>query len=341
MKKRRLHASLWMVVGTVALAFLLAQMGAAEAAAPQYKWKFAHIRPAGTAIDKDVRAFADRVAKESGGRIVIEIYPASQLGDYTVVQERVSLGAIEMQVGPLGTTVDKRLNLPNAPYLAKDWKDARALFSRNSQLRKKTVELLQKQGLEPIGGWPVYFGGIVLTKEPPSPGDPDVPKNIKIRVPPIKSFEVTAQALGYLATPIPWADTFTAMQSGIVNGAIGGGAEGYFSNFRDLAKYYLAVNDHFEYWFLYINSGLWGKLSDGDRKLLQAAADDMEKARWAVAEQDEQANEKRLSDAGIKVIKFKEQELQKMADKSRKVGWPIIKRDIGPEFFDQVTAEIK
>ena len=341
MKKRWLHTWLWMVVGTVALALLLAQAGAADAAAPQYKWKFAHIRPAGTAIDKDVRAFADRVAKESGGRIVIEIFPASQLGDYTVVQERVSLGAIEMQVGPLGTTVDKRLNLPNAPYLAKDWKDARMLFSRESQLRKKTVELLQKQGLQPIGGWPVYFGGIVLTKEPASPGDPDVPKNIKIRVPPIKSFEVTAQALGYLATPIPWADTFTAMQSGIVNGAIGGGAEGYFSNFRDLAKYYLAVNDHFEYWFLYINSGLWDKLSDGDRKLLQTAADDMEKARWAVAEQDEQANEKRLSDAGIKVIKFSTPELQKMADKSRKVGWPIIKRDIGAEFFDQVTADIK
>jgi TRAP-type C4-dicarboxylate transport system substrate-binding protein len=327
--------------GLVGLASLALAFASAEAGAPQYKWKLAHIRPTGTAIDKDMHAFADRVAKESGGRIAIEIFPASQLGDYTVVQERVSLGAVEMQVGPLGTTVDKRLNLPSAPYLAKDWKDARRLFSSDSQLSKKTVELLQKQGLQSIAGWPVYFGGIVLTKEPASPGDPDVPKNIKIRVPPIKSFEVTAQALGFLATPIPWADTFTAMQSGIVNGAIGGGAEGYFANFRDLAKYYLAVNDHFEHWFLYINSGLWSKLSDGDRKLLQTAAGEMEKQRWAVAEKDEQANEKRLSDAGIKVIKFKEQELQKMADKSRKVGWPIIKRDIGAEFFDQVTAGIK
>jgi TRAP-type transport system periplasmic protein len=338
MKGRLVNYGIRTLIG---LALLTLAFALAEAAAPQYKWKIAHIRPAGTAIDKDVHAFVDRVAKESGGRIVIEIYPANQLGDYTVVQERVSLGAIEMQVAPLGTTVDKRLNLPSAPYLAKDWKDARTLFSRESQLRKKTVELLQKQGLQPISGWPVYFGGIVLTKEPASPGDPDVPKNIKIRVPPIKSFELTAQALGFLATPIPWADTFTAMQSGIVNGAIGAGAEGYFANFRDLAKYYLAVNDHFEYWFLYINSGLWNKLSDGDRKLLQTAADDMEKQRWAVAEQDEQANEKRLSDAGIKVIKFKEQELQKMAEKSRKLGWPIIKRDIGPEFFDQVTADIK
>lgn len=328
------------IVAGLALAVFVAQLGLAEAAA-QYKWKLAHIRPAGAAIDKDMKAFVEKLNKESGGRIAIEIYPASQLGDYTVVQERVSLGAIEMQIGPLGTTVDKKLNLPNAPYLAKDWKDARLLFGREHQLRKKTVELLAKQDLHAIGGWPVYFGGIVLTKEPASPGDPDVPKNIKIRVPPIKSFEVTAQALGYLATPIPWADTFTAMQSGIVNGAIGGGAEGYFSNFRDIAKYYLAVNDHFEYWFLYMNAGLWKKLSEADRKMIQAAADEMERQRWTVAEKDEQANEKKLADVGVKVIKFNEAELQKMADKSRKTGWPIIKRDIGAEFFDQVTADIK
>ncbi|GAB1486511.1 hypothetical protein MASR2M79_15610 [Aminivibrio sp.] len=91
----------------------------------------------------------------------------------------------------------------------------------------------------------------------PAPKDPNVPKNIKIRVPPIRSFELCATALGYQATPVPWSDTFTAMQTGIVDGAIGGGAEGYFANFRDLAKYYIAVNDHFECWFLYMNSEVW------------------------------------------------------------------------------------
>jgi len=116
MKGRLMNFGIRTLVGLASLAVAFAS---AEAAAPQYKWKIAHIRPAGTAIDKDVHAFADRLAKESGGRIAIEVFPASQLGDYTVVQERVSLGAVEMQVGPLGTTVDKRLNLPSAPYLAK------------------------------------------------------------------------------------------------------------------------------------------------------------------------------------------------------------------------------
>jgi TRAP-type C4-dicarboxylate transport system substrate-binding protein len=339
MLRRFIRVAGLVVSGTALL--LLAQVGPSDAASPQYTWKLAHIRPAGTEIDKDMHAFVDKVTKDSGGRIAIEIFPASQLGDYTVVQERVGLGAVDMQIGPLGTTVDKRLNLPSAPYLAKDWKDARALFSRDSLLWKKTAELLEKQNLHAIGGWPVYFGGICTTREVPSPGDPDVPKDTKIRVPPIKSFELTADALGYLATPIPWADTFTAMQTGIVRGAIGGGAEGYYANFRDLIKYYYAVNDHFEYWFLYMNADLWKKLSGQEKQIVQAAADQMEKGRWTVAEQAEQANEKRLADHGIKVVKFNDQELSKMAAKARKVAWPIIKKEIGPEFFDQVTAGIK
>jgi len=65
------------------------------------------------------------------------------------------------------------------------------------------------------------------------------------------------------------------------------------------------------------------------------------KQRWAVAEQDEKANEKTTERCRHQGYQVQEQELQKMADKSRKVGWPTIKRDIGAEFFDQVTADIK
>ena len=83
MKGRLVNYGIRTLVGLASLALAFAS---ADAATPQYKWKIAHIRPAGTAIDKDVHGFVDRVAKESGGRIVIEVYPASQLGDYTVVQ---------------------------------------------------------------------------------------------------------------------------------------------------------------------------------------------------------------------------------------------------------------
>jgi TRAP-type C4-dicarboxylate transport system substrate-binding protein len=322
------------------LIWLLASPGI-SGAAEKYNWKIGHIRPEGTAIDKDVRWFVEKLKKDSGGQIEIKIYPASQLGDYTVVQERCSLGDVEMQLACLGTTVDRRLMIQTAPYLAKNWNEARQLYASGSLLMKRVGDMLAQQNIHLISGWPVYFGGICLTKEPPSPGDPDVPKNIKIRVPPIKSYELTAQALGYLATPIPWADTFPAMQTGIVNGAIGGGAEGYYANFRDLMKYYLAVNDHFEMWYLYINMDLWKKLSAAHKKMIQSAADEMEKRRWSVAEQDEINNMKRLSDAGIKVITFTDEELSKMTKKIRTTVWPAIRPEIGKEIFDQITSSLK
>ena len=74
--------------------------------------------------------------------------------------------------------------------------------------------------------------------------------------------ELTGQALGYISTPLAFSEAFTAMQTGIVNGVLGSGAEGYYSSFRDLTKFYLPVNSHFEMWFLYVSEASWKKLSD-------------------------------------------------------------------------------
>jgi TRAP-type C4-dicarboxylate transport system substrate-binding protein len=82
------------------------------------------------------------------------------------------------------------------------------------------------------------------------------------------------------------------MQTGIVEGAIGAGAEGYYSNLRDLVKYYLPVNDHFEMWFLYMNKETFNKLSPNQQKALQDAAKAMETKRFADAEQQEENTRK-------------------------------------------------
>lgn len=328
----------------IALALLVAAITvtAGAALAAEYQWKIGHIRPTGTEIDRDVNWLVEKVKEESGGRIVIDVFPASQLGDYTVVQERVSMGAIEMQLACLGTTVSKALNLPAAPYLATNYEQAQKLFSPGGIVYEIVGEILaDNENIHLISGWPVYFGGIGLLKEAPSPGDPNVKKNIKIRVPPIKSFELTAEALGYMATPVPWAETFTAMQTGIVNGVIGGGAEGYFANFRDLLKEYHAVNDHFEMWFWYMNKELWNKLSKNDQDLLTKLGRELEAKRWKEAPDAEKANEQRLADAGIKIIHFSQAELDAMVKKAEEIVWPAIKGDIGEEYFDKVMTQLK
>jgi TRAP-type transport system periplasmic protein len=305
-------------------------------AAANYQWKIQHIRPVGTAIDKDVNWLVDQLKERSDGRISIDIYPASQLGDYTVVQERVGLGDIEMQLACLGTGMDKGLMIQSLPYIVSNWEEAQELYSSGSKLMNVVEDLLEKQNIKLISGWPVYFGGIITTKEPPSPGDPDVPKNIKIRVPPQKSYELNAEALGYIPTPIAWSDAFTSLQTGIVNGAIGAGAEGYYANFRDLAKYYLAVNDHFEHWYFYMNLDLWNSLSTEDQEMIKEVGLELEERRFAVAEEDEKLNEQKLADYGIEVITFTDEELAGFAAKAKDNVWPEIKDDIGAEVMEKI-----
>ena len=310
-------------------------------AAQEHHWKIAHIRPPGTEIDNDTKWFVDKVKEETNGRIVIDVYPASQLGDYTVVQERVSVGAVEMQIACIGTTVSKELQINTAPYFATNWEEAEHLYGSEGIVYKITSELLaDRENIHVIAGWPCYFGGIALVKPVPEPGNPYVSKKVKIRVPPIKSYELTAHSLGYIATPIPWAETFTAMQTGIVEGAIGAGAEGYYADFRDIIKCYLPVNDHLEMWYLYINKDVWNKLSNEDKNTLTRLGKQLEEKRWKEAPDSQKNNENRLAEYGITIVSFTQDELNAMAKKVRDEVWPIIKKDIGEETFDNVTKVI-
>ena len=96
--------------------------------AKQQAWKIGHVRPAGSAIDNDVRAMTEGISAATGGSINFAIYPANKLGDYSVVQERVSFGEVEMYVGPFGTTVDKKLMLAFIPFLVDTWPEAQRLL---------------------------------------------------------------------------------------------------------------------------------------------------------------------------------------------------------------------
>jgi TRAP-type C4-dicarboxylate transport system substrate-binding protein len=303
-------------------------------------FKIGHIRPENSSADLNVKFFKDELVKASDGKLKVEIYPASQLGDYTVVQERVAIGDVEMQIAPLATNMDKGFGISNAPYIVENWEQAKTVYNSDGELVKAMAALLEEKGIKYLAAYPLYFGGIALIEEPASPGDANVPKNIKIRVPSMKSFELTADALGYLATPLAWADTFTSMQTGIVDGAIGAGAEGYYSNFRDLVKYYLPLNDHFEMWYLYMNLELWNELSPDEQRIIQETAKALEQKRFNEAEAEEDEYKTKLEAAGITIINFTDEELQTFADKCREQVWPKIKEDFGSELFDKITSNI-
>ena len=323
--------ALWSLV---TLTLLLA--GAAQAA----DWKLAHVRPQGAAIDVDLNRFADEVKAATGGKIAAKIYPASALGDYTVVQERIGVGAVEMACQPAAAAADKRFQILFFPYLVKDYAQARKNFSGDTPLRKEIAALYEKQGISVLAAWPVYFGGISLNKEPKAPGDPDVAQGLKVRVPPMKTFQLLAENTGYMATPMPFSEVFTAVQTGVVDGIVGSGAEGYYASFRDVTKYYLPTNTHFEVWYLIINSELLAGLDDAERTRLLEVAKQFEDRRWETVEADQKKNEAKLAENGAKIVAVTPEQIAKTAAVAEQKVWPEILKDVGEDWGKAFLAKI-
>lgn len=321
----------------MAVTALMVAAGASSAAT----LKMSHVRPQGATIDTELRAFSESVKNATSGRVNIGIFPASALGDYTTVQERVSVGAIDMATQPAATAADRRMQISSFPYLANSWQDARKIYGPNGVVRNVMAELYAKQQITMLAAYPVYFGGIALNRQPVNPGDVSKSNGIKVRVPGIKSFQLTGQALGYIPAPIPFSEAFTAIQTGVVDGVIGSGAEGYYASFRDVTKAYIPANTHFEVWYMIVSNQSLADMSKADQATLKKAAGDFEAQRWQVAEQDQDKWEQRLAtELKTNVVKLSDSELAAMAAKVRKDVWPEVLKDVGADWGNAILKKI-
>ncbi|SLN27247.1 C4-dicarboxylate-binding periplasmic protein precursor [Roseovarius gaetbuli] len=302
--------------------------------------KMSHVRPQDATIDVELRAFAEKVDAATGGDVKITLFPASALGDYTSVQERISVGAIDMATQPAATAADRKMQISSFPYLAANWAQAREIYGPGGVVRDVMADLYAKQDITMLAAYPVYFGGISLNTDAVHPGDPS-PNGIKVRVPGIKSFQLTGEALGYIPSPIPFSEAFTAIQTGVVDGVIGSGAEGYYASFRDVTKTYIPANTHFEVWYMIISNESLAELDAEDQAALKAEAEAFEATRWTVAEADQGKNEQRLADdLGTTVVELSDAELAAMAAKVRADVWPVVLEDVGVEWGQGILDQI-
>lgn len=302
------------------------------------QWKIAHIRPADSVIEHDLQEFAKEVREATKGRIDIKTYGANQLGDYTVVQEKIALGSVEMGCMSVSTLVDKRFLSYILPYVAKDYATARKNYGTGAPYANYCNDIFEKQGIKVLANWPMYFGGIGLVKAPAAPTDPLGKQNMKVRVPTTRVHEALANGLGYQATPLPFAEFFTAAQTGMVSGIFGGGAENYYTSFRDVLKYYVAANTHFENWPLTINLELFNALSAEDKKILLEKCAAFEERRWLKAEQDQTLYEKKLEEAGWTVVHLTPEQQEAFAKRGREAAWPELKNALGDKAFTEVIS---
>jgi TRAP-type C4-dicarboxylate transport system substrate-binding protein len=207
---------------------------AAPAAAQQFTMKLSS--PTINDVSQEwMKAFKAGVEARSGGRIKVELYPASQLGPIPRTVEGVALGTIEMTLPATGflAALEPRFVVFDAPGLFDSTLHAERVFA-DPEIAKRLATFGSTKGVEPL----ITFahGPLMLLAHRSVRGVGDF-KGQKIRVPGGAPMHIEPfRKLGASPVSIPLGEVMPAMQNRTIDGFIGGLT--VFTSFKyyDVAK---------------------------------------------------------------------------------------------------------
>lgn len=214
--------------------------------------------------------FARLVEERSDGRIRIEVYPASQLGEEAEVIEQVQFGAIDMtrvSISPLAAFVPE-LDALQMPFLYDDadhmWEVLRGDIGRQFLTDLEDSDFV---GLSYYDSGARNFYNSVRPIEHPS----DM-QGMQIRVQESDLMLNLVDSLGAVPTPMPFGEVYSGLQTGVIDGAENNWPSYYSTSHYEVAEYF-SVNEHTRVPEITIMSKLvWDQLSEDDQQLIADAA---------------------------------------------------------------------
>lgn len=300
------------LVGILALTSLVGcggKSGGSKASASSgktYVFKYAELNPDDHIMDQCGDKFAELVKEKSDGRIVIEVFPAGQLGDEKTMYQTLQMGGgtIDMCRGNTNSLADfgvKKLNLFGLPFIFRDREHLWSVL--NSEIGDEFLKEPQEAGTSMVGLFYLDEGSrnfYTIASKPIN--DISDFKGLKLRVPTTELMTETVTAMGIQSTPISFGELYSAIQSGTVDGAEQPHS-GYFSNkFYEVAPNYILTGHTYSPSIVLMSEEKWNLLDEADQAIIMEAAKETE--QWNRSNIEELDN-KLLEDikaAGANVI---------------------------------------
>lgn len=245
------------------------------------------------------REFARLVEERTNGRIKIEVYSGGQLGDEKSVTEQVQFGAIDfarLSLSPI-TEFEKSLNVLMLPYI---YRDKEHMFQVvDGPIGDKLLAELEKQGLVGLAWFDAGARNFYNTKREIK--SPDDMKGLKIRVQETKLMMDLVSALGASPVAMAFGDVYSALQTGVVDGAENNWSSFDTTHHFEVAKFF-TVDEHTRVPELILtNTMTMEKLSAEDQEIIRQAAKEaaeFERIEW---EKAEEVSKQKVIDAGVTV----------------------------------------
>ena len=256
-----------------------------------------------TGVQADgARAFADIIKECSQGRLEMEFYPSSQLGDKASTFEGLMAGTIEMtECAASDLSVFNDIwSVFSLPYL---WdSDVQAVKTVNDEAVRKILEAdAENNGFKIIAWTSIGSRSIVNSKH--SVKTVDDMEGLKIRCMEDPILAEAINALGAIGTPMPASEVYTALQQGTIDGTDHTPANVAANSWYEICKYY-SLTEHFTIPDpVFVSKAWFDRLSPEDQAALieagQKFADKWNNEIWPSADA---AGLKVLTEKGMEIL---------------------------------------
>lgn len=261
-------------VFTVVVAVGAALAWAAEGAAQQpVQIRFGHVGFPNSLFDLTVSEYAQRVNEALKGKVEIKVFHSSQLGTDEAMIKAIRVGGIEMFLpSTIMSTVEPKFGVFEMPYIVVSRAHMKKV-AEDPKVKEALLAPLPPKGIRLLGIWENGFRHVTNNARPIV--KPEDLKGIKLRVPSgvwrVKMF----RTYGANPTPLAFAEVFSALQSGVMDGQENPFVQIWSGKFQEVQKYLSLTGHVYTPAYPAISETLWQKLPPDVRQTMERIGGEM------------------------------------------------------------------
>jgi tripartite ATP-independent transporter DctP family solute receptor len=265
--------------------------------------KASDVHPLGYPTVEAVVRMGKKLESGTNGRLSIQMFPSMQLGGEKEALEQAQVGALaiaRVSVGPVGTIVDD-LNVFNMPFVFRDIAHMRKVI--DGEIGKELMAKITDNPQSRLVGlcWMDAGARSVYNAKKPIRTVEDL-KGLKIRMMGNPLFVDTMNALGGNGIAMGMDQVYSALQTGVVDGAENNPPSYDSFGHYQIAKNYSLTQHLIIPEILVFSRRIWDGLSKEDQALIMKTAGEAQLEQRALWDEREAESMKKIKEAGIEVI---------------------------------------
>ncbi|HUG25639.1 TRAP transporter substrate-binding protein [Piscinibacter sp.] len=265
-------------------------------------WKASDVHPIGYPTVEAIQRMGKKLEAQTSGRISIQMFPSMQLGGEKEMIEQAQVGALQIariSVGAMGPVVDD-LNVFNLPFIFRDEAHMRKVI--DGPIGQELLDRISNspQSKLIVLGWMDAGTRNVYANKPVT--QPTDLKGMKIRMMGNPVFVETMNAMGGNGVAMGFNELYSALQTGVVDGAENNPPTLLAQNHYTVSKVYSLTGHLIIPEIFVFSKRTWDTLSQADQDLVRKLSREAQLEQRELWDKYVGDAEMKLKEAGIKFV---------------------------------------